>query len=79
METTMTDQKHDPADAAAAGGEKGKGNYKAARAFQNDQHAFASDKDKVRDAAEDAAEALDGPEGEELEHARRETAAKRAK
>jgi hypothetical protein len=75
---TMSDQKHDPADAASASGEAGEGNYKAAREFQAEQHAFASDKDKVRAAAEDAAEALDGPEGEELEKARRETAAKRA-
>lgn len=62
--------------AASAQGEGGEGNYKAARDFQSAQHEFARDKQKVRTAAEDAADALDGPDGAALERAERETAAK---
>lgn len=54
--------------------EKGEGNYKAAKNFQKAEHAFAKDKDKVSAKARQAAEALDGEEGAELERARKESA-----
>jgi hypothetical protein len=51
---------------------QGEGNYDAGREFQREQHEFAKS-GKVQPAAHEAEEALDGPEGEELERARRET------
>lgn len=54
--------------------EHGEGNYKASKDFQEDEHAFAKDKDKVDAKAREAAEALDGDESEELEAARTESA-----
>ena len=56
---------------------QGEGDYVSARKFQKEEHAFAKDSDKVKKGAEAAEDALDGPEGEELERARRETAAKK--
>jgi hypothetical protein len=58
---------------ASANGTTGEGNYEAARAYQEAQADFAHDKARVKKGAEDAAEALDGPDGEELERARRES------
>jgi len=53
--------------------EMGEGNYKASETFQTDQHAFAkTDKAKVK--AREAADALDSPEGAELEKARKAAA-----
>jgi hypothetical protein len=54
--------------------EKGEGNDKAGRKFQQAQREFAKDKDRVARGAEEAAEAIDGPESEELEHDRKERA-----
>jgi hypothetical protein len=54
---------------------QGEGNYDAARRFRKEQEAFAKD-GPVEQKAIEAEEALDGPEGEELERARRETGAK---
>jgi hypothetical protein len=54
--------------------EKGEGNYKAAKEYQKDQHAFAKDKGKVDAKGKEAAEALKGEEGAELEKARKESA-----
>ena len=70
----MTD-KNDQNDAVeAADGElQGEGNYKAAAEYRNAQKSFAADKDKVEAKAREAAEALDGQEGEELEAARKQT------
>lgn len=54
-------------------GIQGEGNYDAARRFRKAEEAFAKDTGKVDKAAHEAEEALDGPEGAELERARRET------
>ena len=51
---------------------EGEGSYEAARAFIKDQHAFAKS-GQVEKKAREAADALDGPEGEELERARQAT------
>lgn len=51
---------------------QGEGDYESARRYQKDQHEFAKSGDVERKARE-AEEALDGPEGQELEDARRET------
>lgn len=52
---------------------QGEGNYDAARRFDADERKFVQS-GKVEEKAREAEEALDGPEGEELERARRETA-----
>lgn len=52
---------------------KGEGSYDGAEKYQKAQHEFAQ-KGDVKGKAREAADALDGPEGEELEKARRETA-----
>jgi hypothetical protein len=54
--------------------DKGKGDYKAAKDFQKAEHEFAKDKDTVAAKARQAANALDGEEGAELEQARKESA-----
>lgn len=51
---------------------QGEGNYDAARRFDRDEEKFVKT-GPVEQKAREAAEALDGPEGEELERARRET------
>lgn len=51
----------------------GEGNYEAAREFQKEQHDFAKS-GKVEAAARDAANALDGPEADEIEAARKAAA-----
>lgn len=51
---------------------QGEGNYDAARRFRKAEEDFVKS-GKVDKAARDAEEALDGPEGPELERARRET------
>jgi hypothetical protein len=56
-----------------AGGVQGEGDYESARRYQKEQHEFAKDVGRVQDGAKKAEEALEGPEGEELEKARRET------
>lgn len=48
---------------------QGEGDYRAARNFDNSQEAFAKSKD-VEKKARAAADALNGPEAEELEAAR---------
>ena len=53
-------------------GIQGEGNYDAARRFRKAEEDFAKS-GKVDKAAHEAEEALDGPEGAELERARRET------
>lgn len=52
---------------------KGEGSYDGAEQYQKAQHEFA-EKGDVKEKAREAAEALDSPEGKELEKARRETA-----
>lgn len=52
---------------------QGEGNYDAARRYRKGQETFAKDAGKVDKAAHEAEEALDGPEGAELERARVET------
>ena len=51
---------------------QGEGNYDAARKFDKDQRDFVA-KGDVEKKAREAEQALDGPEAEELEQARRET------
>ena len=51
---------------------QGEGNYDAAREFDAEERAFVK-KGGVERKAQEAEEALDGPEGEELERARKET------
>lgn len=53
---------------------QGEGNYEAAREFQEAQHEFAKS-GQVEERAREAAEAIEGEEGAELEKAR-EAAAK---
>lgn len=57
---------------------QGEGNYEAGRKFQKDQTEFAKT-GPVEQKAIEAEEALEGPEGEELERARRETGEGRVK
>ncbi len=52
---------------------QGEGDYVSARKFQEAEQAFAKS-GKVEAKAREAAEALDGPEGAELEAARLRTA-----
>jgi hypothetical protein len=54
---------------------QGEGDYAAARRFRKAEEAFART-GPVEQKAHEAEEALDGPEGAELERARRETGAK---
>ena len=51
---------------------QGEGDYVAGRRFQEAERSFA-ETGPVEQKAREAAKALDGPEGEELERARRET------
>jgi len=51
---------------------QGEGNYDAARRYRKAQEDFAKS-GKVDKAAHDAEDAIEGPEGAELERARRET------
>ena len=51
---------------------QGEGNYDAARKFDAEERAFIA-RGEVDRKAREAADALDGPEAEELEKARRET------
>ena len=53
-------------------GIQGEGNYEAGRRFQKEETRFAKT-GPVEQKAIEAEEALDGPEGEGLERARRET------
>ncbi len=62
-------------DAPKTGQIQGEGDYVSAKAYQKAQHDFAKDPGKVEQKAKEAEAALDGPEGEELERARRESAA----
>jgi hypothetical protein len=64
-------------DANKADGSKiqGEGNYEAARKFDADERAFIK-KGDVKGKAREAEEALDSPEGAELERARKETGAR---
>jgi hypothetical protein len=55
-------------------GLQGEGNYAAARRFREAEEAFVKD-GPIAEKAREAAEALDGPEADELEKARRSTAA----
>ncbi len=55
---------------------QGEGDYEAARRFRKAEANFVRT-GPVDEKAHEAEEALDGPEGAELERARRETAAKR--
>ena len=51
---------------------QGEGDYISGKKYQEMQHEFAK-KGDVEKKAREAEEALDGPEAEELEEARRET------
>lgn len=56
-------------------GVQGEGDYQAGRTYQQNTSAAAQDINAIAAAARKAAEAIDGPEGVELEQARRDTAA----
>ncbi len=71
-EREMTDKK---ADANAK--VQGEGDYEAARRFQKEEQAFVRN-GAVEQKAREAADALDGPEGPELEAARKASAAGRS-
>ena len=62
----------DTAENPNAGKEFGEGNYKAAQNYREGQEDFAADKDRVETKAREAADAVDGPEGEELAEAEAE-------
>lgn len=51
---------------------QGEGDYVSAKRYQEEQHDFAEN-GPVEQKAREAEEALDGPEGPELEKARKET------
>jgi hypothetical protein len=70
----MTDTTKTTADATtnATGKVQGEGDYEAARRFQEAERSWV-EKGPVERKAKEAAAALDGPEGAELERARRET------
>ena len=51
---------------------QGEGNYDAARKFDAEERAFVKS-GQVEQKAKEAEEALDGPEAEDLERARKET------
>jgi hypothetical protein len=51
---------------------QGEGDYISGKKYQDMQHEFA-EKGPVEQKAREAEEALDGPEGAELEEARKET------
>jgi hypothetical protein len=57
---------------------QGEGDYISGKRYQKAQHEFAQS-GKVDKAAHEAEDALDGPEGAELEQARRETSQGRPK
>jgi hypothetical protein len=57
---------------------QGEGNYDAARRFDKDERRFV-ETGPVEQKAREAEEALDGPEGEALERARKETGERGAK
>lgn len=61
-------------DTPKAGQVQGEGDYVSAKAYDKAQHEFAKDEAKVKQKAKEAEEALDGPEGAELEAARKESA-----
>lgn len=63
-----------PKPNAVDGEVQGEGDYRSARKFVDEERKFATDDAKVRAAGKSAAEALDGPEGEELERARKQAA-----
>ena len=52
---------------------QGEGNYDASRRYRQGQETFAKS-GKVDEKAREAEDALDGPEGADLEQARQETA-----
>ena len=53
------------------GGVQGEGNYAASKRFDAEERAFVQ-KGSVEQKAREAEEALDGPEGEDIEAARKE-------
>ena len=61
-------------DKPDAGQVQGEGDYVSARKFQKEEAEFASHPDEVAKKAKEAEAALEGPEAEELERARVETA-----
>ncbi len=69
----MADPQKPEPQKTGAGGVQGEGDYESARRYQKEQHEFAKDSGKVQEGAKAAEDALEGPEGEELERARRET------
>jgi len=67
---TGTDE---PAPPTGKADVQGEGNYDAARKFDAEERAFV-EKGGYEKKAKEAEDALDGPEGAELERARKETA-----
>jgi hypothetical protein len=63
------DEKQPEKPAVATSGNEGEGSRSAARAYDAGAQKAAKDTKKVESLAEEAKEALDGPEGEELRKA----------
>ena len=61
-------------DTPKTGQVQGEGDYVSAERYQKAQHEFAKDEGKVEKKAKEAEDALEGPEGAELERARQESA-----
>ncbi len=61
-------------DTPKPGQVQGEGDYVSAERYQKAQHEFAKDEGKVEKKAKEAEDAIDGPEGAELERARQESA-----
>ena len=73
-QTPSTHQQPTPGDKSQIQGE---GNYDASRKFDAEERAFV-EKGGVEQKAREAEQALDGPEGEDLERARKESGARGA-
>ena len=71
------DKPSQPVERPVEGAVQGEGDYVAGRRFQDAERSFADKKPLVERKAREAADALDGPEGAELEQARRSTGEER--
>jgi hypothetical protein len=70
--SVMTDKKQSPGATGAPTKVQGEGDYVAGRRFQEAERSFVQKAD-VEAGAREAAESLEGPEGEDLEAARKST------
>ncbi|HEY2709191.1 MAG TPA: hypothetical protein VGI95_14150 [Caulobacteraceae bacterium] len=70
---TQPETEKQPQPRAKEGEVQGEGDYVAGRRFQDAERSFAEKGSVIDRKAREAADALDGPEGAELEAARRST------